>query len=85
SDTLSSFATSVVSAQTGASSTATTDLATATAVQKTLTTKTAAVSGVSVDDEMSTMISLQNSYAANARMITAINSMWTQALNMVSS
>lgn len=83
--TLASFSSDVVSAQTGASATTQTDLDTAKTIQQNLNTKTASVSGVSVDEEMSTMINLQNSYAANARMITTIKDMWTQTLNMVSS
>ncbi len=74
--TLSSFATDVVSSQTGTSSAASSDLTNAQAIQKTLNTKVSSVSGVSVDTEMSAMISLQNSYAANARMITTIKDLW---------
>jgi flagellar hook-associated protein FlgK len=34
---------------------------------------------------MSTMIGLQNAYAANARVITAIQSMWTSLLDIGTS
>lgn len=80
--TLASFAAIVVATQTGASSTASTALANAQAVQTNLNSKVAAVSGVSVDTEMSTMIGLQNAYSANARIITAVNDMWTTVLHM---
>ncbi len=80
--TLASFAATVVATQTSASSAASADLANAQAVQTTLNSKVAAVSGVSVDTEMSTMIGLQNAYSANARIITAVNDMWTTVLHM---
>jgi flagellar hook-associated protein 1 len=80
--TLADFATDVVSAQSGASSDATTALSAAKATQTVLDDKVAAVSGVSVDTEMSTMIALQNAYGANARIITSVQQMWTQILNM---
>lgn len=83
--TLSSFASNIVSSQTGASSSASADLSDAQAVQQTLNTKVSSVSGVSIDTEMSDMISLQNSYAANARMITTINDLWTQLDSMGTS
>jgi flagellar hook-associated protein 1 FlgK len=40
--------------------------------------------GVNIDTEMSNMIQLQNAYGANAKIISAVQSMWTQLLNMVS-
>ncbi len=80
--TLAGFAADVVSAQTSPSADATASLATAQAAQTTLNNSIAAVSGVSVDTEMSTMIGLQNSYAANARVITAIQNMWTSLLDI---
>ena len=79
---LATFAASVVSVQTGASSDAAAQLSDAQATQATLNDKVAAVSGVSVDTEMSTMIGLQNSYAANARIITTTEQMWTTLLAM---
>ena len=82
--TLADFASDVVSAQSGASSDTAASLTSAEAVQTTLNSKVAAVSGVSVDTEMSTMIGLQNAYGANARIISAVQQMWTQLLNMSS-
>jgi flagellar hook-associated protein 1 FlgK len=81
--TLAGFAAAVVSAPASASADAKATLATAQAAQTTLNNSVAAVSGVSIDTEMSTMIGLQNAYAANARVITAIQSMWTSLLGMV--
>jgi flagellar hook-associated protein 1 FlgK len=80
--TVADFASDVITAQSGASSDAAASLTTAQAVQTTLNNKVAAVSGVSVDTEMSTMIGLQNAYGANARIITAVQQMWTQLLDM---
>ena len=51
-------------------------------MQTTLNSKVAAVSGVSVDAEMSTMVGLQNAYGANARVLTAVQQMWTDLLNI---
>jgi len=80
--TLADFASDIVSAQSTASSDASAGLTTAQAAQTTLNNSVAAVSGVSVDTEMSTMIGLQNAYAANARIITAVQSMWTSLLDI---
>jgi flagellar hook-associated protein 1 FlgK len=74
------FATDIVATQTAAASAASTDLDNAQAVQQTFNKKLAAVAGVSVDQEMSTMIGLQNAYAANARIITAAQQMWNALL-----
>lgn len=43
----------------------------------------ASVSGVSVDDEMSKMVALQNAYAANAKVVTAVQDMFNQLLQAV--
>ncbi len=80
--TLLGFASTLVAAQSGASSTAQAALSSAQAVQTTLNSKLASVSGVSVDSEMSTMIGLQNAYGANARVLTAVQQMWTDLLNI---
>jgi flagellar hook-associated protein 1 FlgK len=80
--TLADFASDIASAQSSASSDASASLTTAQAAQTTLNNSVAAVSGVSVDTEMSTMIGLQNAYAANARVITAVQSMWTSLLDI---
>lgn len=53
------------------------------AVQASLTKKLAAGTGVSVDSELSTMVQLQNSYGANAKVIAAVQSMWTQLLGTI--
>jgi flagellar hook-associated protein 1 FlgK len=80
---LASFASTLVSVQTSASTDVTTRLSQEQATQSVLSDKVSAVSGVSVDTEMSTMIGLQNAYAANARIISTMQQMWTQLLGMV--
>jgi flagellar hook-associated protein 1 FlgK len=80
---LSAFASTVASVQTGASADSATQLAQAQSTQGVLSAKVAAVSGVSIDTEMSTMIGLQNAYAANARIVSTMQQMWTQLLGMV--
>jgi flagellar hook-associated protein 1 FlgK len=81
---LASLATALVGTQAQYSSTTSTQLTTEQSVQTTLSGKLSAQSGVSIDTEMSTMIQLQNAYGANARVIAAIQSMWTQLLQSVS-
>lgn len=80
--TLAGFASDIVSVQTGACTQAAAGLSDAQAAQTTLNKSIAAVSGVSVDTEMSTMIGLQNAYAANARIITTVHELWTSLLAM---
>ncbi len=53
------------------------------ALQTGLQTKLTVQSGVSVDSEMSAMIALQNSYGANAKVISAVQSMWDKLLGAV--
>lgn len=83
SSTLAGFAANMLATQSQASSDATDALATAQALQTTLQAKVQDSSGVSVDAELSNMITLQNAYGANAKVITAVQSMWTQLLNAV--
>ena len=53
------------------------------AVQSTLQTKFSSTSAVNTDTELATMIALQNSYGANAKIFTAVQSMWSQLLAAV--
>jgi flagellar hook-associated protein 1 FlgK len=80
---LASLATVLVGTQAQYSSTTSTQLTTEQSIQTTLSSKLSAQSGVSIDTEMSTMIQLQNAYSANARVIAAVQSMWTQLLQSV--
>jgi flagellar hook-associated protein 1 FlgK len=78
--TLGGLAATVVATQAQDSATTTSQLATEQAVQSALSAKLATVSGVSMDKEMSNMIQLQNAYGANARVIAAVQTMWSQLL-----
>lgn len=79
---LGSFATDLVGAEANDSSNATSQLSTEQAVQTTLSSNLSSEDGVSLDQQMSNMIVLQNAYGANAKVITAVQSMWTQLLQM---
>ncbi len=80
---LSEFATSLVSSQAGQSAAVTANLTSEQALQGSLKAKVADVSGVNMDTEMSLMLSLQNAYATNARVINAAQSMFNQLLQAV--
>lgn len=77
------FGAALETAQAQISSGANAAVSNETAVQTALQSRMSATSGVSMDTEMSHMIQLQNLYTANARLIGAIQSMWTQTLDMV--
>jgi flagellar hook-associated protein 1 FlgK len=83
SDTLGDFAASLISTQSQQSATTTSNLTTEQALQTSLNTKAAAVSGVNMDTEMAQMLSLQNAYGANARVIAGVQAMFTQLLQAV--
>jgi len=75
---LASFATDVVNAESQDSNAASTNLTSEQSVQTALQTQVSNVSSVSVDDQMSKMVALQNAYTANARIISALQAMWTE-------
>jgi flagellar hook-associated protein 1 FlgK len=81
--TLRQLAATMLGAQAQDSASTTSQLGTELAVQTTLTGRLAAGSGVNMDTEMSTMIQLQNAYGANAKVIAAVQAMWTQLLSSV--
>ncbi len=81
--TLASFAANLVSTQARAAGSASDALSSATALQSTLQSKLQGETGVSIDTELSNMVVLQNAYGANAKIITAAQSMWTTLLNAV--
>jgi flagellar hook-associated protein 1 FlgK len=60
-------------------------LATAQALQSTLQSNLADVSSVNLDTQMSQMIVLQNAYGANARVMSTLQAMWTQLLQVAPS
>jgi flagellar hook-associated protein 1 FlgK len=81
--TLANNATALISAQAGVSAAATSQLSNETTVQTTLNNNMSAVSGVNMDTEMSYMIQLENAYGANARIISTVQAMFTQLLQVV--
>jgi flagellar hook-associated protein 1 FlgK len=81
--TLAANAAALVSAQAGVSTSATAQLSSEQALQTTLNANATAVSGVNMDTEMSTMIELENAYGANARVISTVQAMFTQLLQVV--
>ena len=80
---LSDYATNLVSSQAEQSATTTSNLRTEQALQTSLNAKVSAVSGVNMDTEMSLMLSLQNAYGANARIISAVQAMFTDIMQAV--
>lgn len=81
--TLSDFAANLVGAQASDSAKAASQLSTEQAVQTSLQGKFTSETGVNMDAEMSDMIALQNAYGANAKIIGAVQSMFTTLLGMV--
>lgn len=53
------------------------------AIQGSLSKKLAAGTGVSIDSELSSMVRLQNSYGANAKVIAAVQTIWNQLLGTI--
>ena len=82
-NTVSGQAADLVADNANLASTASTALTASQSLQTGLQTKLTAQSGVSVDSEMSAMIALQNSYGANAKVMAAVQSMWTQLLQTI--
>ncbi len=81
--TLGQLAATMLAAQAQDSAATTSQLDTEQAVQTTFGSKLTAQSGVNIDSEMSLMIQLQNAYGANAKVIAAVQAMWSQLLNAV--
>jgi flagellar hook-associated protein 1 len=73
---LSYIATGLITALAQQSASVTSNLEADQALQTSLNGKLSASSGVNMDTEMSLMLSLQNAYAANAKVITAAQSMF---------
>ncbi len=73
---LSDMATGLITTLAQQSASVTSSLTTDQALQTSLSGKLSASSGVNMDTEMSLMLSLQNAYAANAKVISAAQSMF---------
>ncbi len=80
---LSGQATNLVAGYASMASQAASQADTSTAVRTSLQNKLSGETGVSVDAEMTNMVKLQNAYEANARVIGAVQSMWTSLLSAV--
>jgi flagellar hook-associated protein 1 FlgK len=83
SGTIAGFAANLVGAQSLAVSNANDALTTGQSLQTTLSSKLQSESGVSLDSELSNLIVLQNAYGANAKVMTAAQSMWTDLFTAV--
>ena len=80
---LSDFASALVGSQAQDSANVTNQLQTETAVQTSLTTRLSSETGVNMDNEMASVVALQNDYGINARIISVVQTMWTQLLGAV--
>ena len=77
---LSDYATDMIALQSQQSADTTTQLTTEQAVQTGIAAQVNTVSGVNMDTEMAQMITLQNAYGANARVMTTMQTMFSQLL-----
>jgi len=66
-------------------STANTQVTNQTAVTQMLSTQRSSISGVSVDDEMTSLMAYQRAYEASAQLVTTVNTMMGDALAMKTS
>ncbi len=80
---LADYAARLTAAQTGDRAAATMAKQQAEGLRDLLETRFAQASGVDVDAEMAAMIALQNAYAANARVLSTLQSMWDSLLAAV--
>lgn len=81
--TLDAYAARVVSAQAADRAAATAAKGDAADLRSALESRFARQSGVDVDAELAAMIALQNAYAANARVLGTVQTMWDQLLASV--
>ena len=81
--TLGQLAATMLATQAQQSAAVTAQADTEQAVQTKLASKLSEQSGVNMDTEMSHMIQLQNAYGANAKIIAAVQAMWTALLQAV--
>jgi len=81
--TLGGFASTLVAAQAQESATVSSQLDVEHGLQGTLAGKLATGSAVNMDEEMATMLQLQNSYGVTARIMTAVQSMVAQLMDAV--
>lgn len=80
---LAGFAVDVTAVAAQQSSSVTSGLAAGQALQTSFQSQLSAGSSVKIDDQISHMVVLQNAYGANARVMSAVQAMWTQLLQAV--
>lgn len=80
-----SLATTLTARQASVANTASDGLDNAQSAQTLLSTKLSDATGVSVDSEMSTIVTLQNAYAANAKVVSAAQTMFNALLSAIGS
>ncbi|HVY16218.1 MAG TPA: flagellar hook-associated protein FlgK [Rhodopila sp.] len=81
--TLSGIATALVSGLSEQSATVTTNLTAANSLQSALSSQLNSTTGVNLDSEMSKMVTLQTAYGANARVLSAVETMFNEILQVV--
>ena len=81
--TLGDYARALIAAQSADSARATAQATDARGVLTSLQAKLSAETGVSMDTELGHMVTLQDAYGANAKIISAVQSMFTETLAMV--
>ncbi|HYZ33405.1 MAG TPA: flagellar basal body rod C-terminal domain-containing protein [Crenalkalicoccus sp.] len=79
--TVAGYATRLTAAQSADRAAASAALDQASATRTALETRFTEASGVDTDKEMASLITLQNAYAANARVMTTVQAMWDTLLN----
>ncbi|MDF7673485.1 flagellar basal body rod C-terminal domain-containing protein [Acetobacteraceae bacterium ESL0709] len=82
-ESLDQLSTDMTSTQARVVNNAKSRLSTETGIQTNLTTQVNSVSGVNVNNQMSMIVTLQNSYAANAKVVSAVRDMFSALLNAV--
>ena len=80
---LATLATTLTASQAQTISDATTQQTTQTDIQTTLQSNLTSSSGVSVDDQMANVVALQNAYEANAKVVSAIETMFGDLLTAI--
>jgi flagellar hook-associated protein 1 FlgK len=84
-DSLTSFVTAMSASDATAVTDTSSQLTSETDTQTNLQNQLSAGSAVSIDTQMSNMVQLQNAYAANAKILTSVQSMWTDLFNAVNA
>ena len=81
---LTTLATTLTASQAQTIAAATTQQSSQTDIQTTLQANLTSTSGVSVDDQMANVVALQNAYESNAKVVAAVQSMFTALLTAIS-